>query len=355
MRQAGPPVVVADEGRLNGRTALAAVRALGPSGYSPWVTVAGDRSMASTSRWCARIIPVPDESTGWRSAVTAASAQSGAVLLLPASDSAVSILGLPGANLIDKRVVRERAVAAGLAVPEEEGYPDRAALIRQADRLPYPVVVKPVSRASLKVSEAHYAAGPADLGAVPEHQPLVVQPFLDGGMKAFAALVLDGRLVASVHQRYLRIWPPNCGTASAAVSVEADLQLEERVLHLIDGHEGIVQVQFVGDHVVDVNPRAYGSMPLAVRAGANFPALWCAARQDVPLPRVPVRARPGVNYRWIDSDVRAVYAEVRSRRMRLREGIAALAPRRDTAHSIVDWRDPRPAATRVSHWVRSSR
>jgi predicted ATP-grasp superfamily ATP-dependent carboligase len=346
-------VIVAEEGRPNGRTALAAVRALGREGYAPRVTVAGRRSMASTSRWCAGVIPVPrDDLAGWRSAVTAASTSTGAVLVLPASDSAVSILGLPGADLIDKRVVRERAMAAGLAVPEEEQFSDRNALEEKADALPYPVVVKPVARATLKASEAVYVAGPSGLRAVPTDQPLVVQPFLGDEMKAFSALVLGGRLVGAAHQRYLRIWPPNCGTASAAVSVEPDVHLEERVLQMVEGHEGIVQVQFVDNHVVDVNPRAYGSMPLAVRAGANFPALWCAAATGGHLPAGTIRARAGVNYRWTDSDVRAVWAQVRSRQMRLRDGLAALAPRRDTAHSIEDWRDPLPVGARLTQWGR---
>jgi predicted ATP-grasp superfamily ATP-dependent carboligase len=340
-------VVVADEGRPNGRTALATVRALGRAGYAPVVTVAGGRTLASSSRWCAGVVPVPpDDDAGWSAAVRAAARE--AMLVVPASDSAIANLGLPGAQLIDKRVVSERAGAVGLPMPQEQEYADHRALLEHAESLPYPVVVKPAARTSLHRAETVRVDDRQGIREVAVDQPLIVQPFIDGEVRSVSILVLEGRLVASLHQRYDRLWPPRCGAASASVTVDPDLELEDKVLQLVDGHEGVVQVQFIGDTVIDINPRMYASLSLAVRAGVNFPVLWCEAITDGVPNDIPVRARVGVNFRWTDADVRSLWADVRSGHMRLRDSLLALTPRRDTAHSIEDWRDPGPLAVRLA-------
>ena len=46
-----------------------------------------------------------------------------------------------------------------------------------------------------------------------------MQRWADGAMRAVAGVVCRGELVASVHQAYRRTWPPECGVASAAVTV----------------------------------------------------------------------------------------------------------------------------------------
>ena len=45
--------------------------------------------------------------------------------------------------------------------------------------------------------------------------PVLVQPYLTAGIRAVAGVAWHGRLAAAVHQRYLRSWPPACGTSSA--------------------------------------------------------------------------------------------------------------------------------------------
>jgi predicted ATP-grasp superfamily ATP-dependent carboligase len=176
----------------------------------------------------------------------------------------------------------------------------------------------------------------------------VVQPYLPGKLSALAGVAWEGRLVCAVHQVSHRIWPPDIGYSTYAETVEADLELETRIGRLLEaiGWSGLFQVQFLGDHagrrfLIDFNPRAYGSLALAVRAGANLPAVWAA----LVLGGRPAasRYRPGVRYRLEHNDVRAVLQG-------LREGdiagtLAALRPRRRTAHAIFSARDPRPVLT----------
>jgi predicted ATP-grasp superfamily ATP-dependent carboligase len=56
--------------------------------------------------------------------------------------------------------------------------------------------------------------------------------------------------------------------------------------------------------LIDVNPRFYGSLPLALASGVNLPAIWHAAVGDGAGP-APGDYRVGVHYRWLRADVAA--------------------------------------------------
>jgi predicted ATP-grasp superfamily ATP-dependent carboligase len=267
--------------------------------------------------------------------------------VIPASDAAVLALKLPGAPLLDKRFMHSRARSAGLRVPDEQAFDTKRDLLDQEDQLPYPIVVKPVVRRSSHAPTSMRIDHKSQLELAPSG-PVVVQPFLFGSISSFNGVVKGGRWIAAVHQRYERLWPPGCGASSAAVTIPPDASLEEKLLQLVVGHEGIVEVEFADGHVIDVNPRAYGSLPLAVKAGANLAAVWCAAARDEQPLGQPVRATPGVRYRWLDADVRSITAQVRSRDMSIPNALRALRPRSGSAHSIEDWRDPAPMLLRTT-------
>ncbi|MGZ6792796.1 MAG: hypothetical protein ACXVFV_07565, partial [Mycobacteriales bacterium] len=125
---------------------------------------------------------------------------------------------------------------------------------------------------------------------------------------------------------------------------------ERDLLRLLDGYDGIFQAQFVGPFLVDLNPRVYGSLPLAVAAGANLPAVWCALLAGAE-PGL-VRARAGVAYRWTEGDVRHVGAAVASREMTGAAAVRALLPGRRVAHSVGAVHDPQPLLSRTAHLAR---
>jgi predicted ATP-grasp superfamily ATP-dependent carboligase len=233
-----------------------------------------------------------------------------------------------------------------LRVPEEQAFDSKRELLDHADELPYPIVVKPVVRRSFDAPTSVRVDHKGQLQFAPEGA-VVVQPFLSGFVSSFNGVVKGGRWIAAVHQRYERVWPPQCGASCAAVTIHHDARLEEKLLQLVAGHEGIVEIEFADGHVIDVNPRVYGSLPLAVKAGANLPAVWCTASCDGWSRTQPVRATPGVRYRWLDADLRCITAQVKARTVTLPRALLALAPHAGTAHSIEDWRDPAPMAVRA--------
>lgn len=346
-------VLLSDGGDGQNRSTLAAVRALHAAGYRPTVTVSAPYSLAAASRWCAGVVPVPSvREPGYPGAVAAELAREPCLAVLPASDAAMVALGATGTDLIDKTVLAARARRAGLAVPDQRVFPTPEHLAAAAADLAYPVVVKPALRISGAQPPARRVDSATALRALPlVAGELVVQPVLPGRMHALSGVVWEGRLAAVVSQRYLRLWPVESGVACAAVTVEGDRELEERVLQVLEGYTGLFQAQFLGGCLIDVNPRVYGSLPLAVAAGANLPAVHC----DLLRGRGAglVRGRAGVRYRWLEGDLRHVMHAWRTGQSTAMRSIVDLLPRPGTAHSTETLRDPGPAIVRLQHGWRS--
>jgi hypothetical protein len=342
------PALVIDHVDGRSRSAVAAVRALAAAGHAPTVASSGGRSAAAASRGCAGVLRVPRvDAPAYRDAIENFLERNPGSTVLAASDAVLVALGLPGAALVDKTALPERAAAAGLQVPCTRRFATGADLLAAADDLDYPVIVK----AAVKDGGGENAVRvdcAVELPAVARTHAgaVVVQPFVAGTMRAVCGVIHSGRLLAAVHQDYVRIWPPGCGTASAAVTTSPDLDLEEHLPRLLDGHIGVFQVQLIGDQVIDVNPRVYGSLPLAVTAGANLPSIACRAATGQ-VPDETVRGRPGIRYRWLDGDVRRLLHDVRQGTLTPGAAVQAMRPRRGTAHSIESLRDPGPLATRL--------
>lgn len=351
-RAAPELVLVSDHVDGRSRSAVAAVRALGAAGYRVVVTVSGGRSAAASSRSCSGVLRVPGvDSPDFAAVVRQHLEEHPGAAVVPASDAVLVALGMPGAGLVDKAQLEERAGVAGLPVPPTRTFDSPGDLLADDD-LQFPLVVKAAVK-TRPTEVARRVDSRPDLQAVADalRGPLVVQPFATGTMRAVCGVVADGRLLAAVHQSYVRIWPPGCGTASAAVTTDPDLDLEDRLPRLLEGHEGVFQVQLIGDQVIDVNPRVYGSLPLAVAAGANLPAIACAAASRRPGSGI-VRGRPGVRYRWLEGDVRRIAHDRRAGTTSWAEAARALAPRRGTAHSVESLRDPGPVVARIADVVR---
>jgi predicted ATP-grasp superfamily ATP-dependent carboligase len=115
-----------------------------------------------------------------------------------------------------------------------------------------------------------------------------------------------------------------------------------RLLRLVEW-SGIFQVQFVtngrGRFLIDLNPRMYGSLALAVAAGPNLPALWAALLLGERV--VPVTGyRIGVHYRSEERDAGALVDALLHHRWR---AVAATTrPHARTVHAVGSWRDPLP-------------
>jgi hypothetical protein len=341
-------VLVTDGGNGWSRDTVAAVRGLIDAGYRPWVTTSGRSWLAAPSRYVERRIRVPSPGEpGYRDAVLAAAAAGHCLTVLPSSEQALTALGTQVPHLLDKRGLNAAAESVGIPVPSSRHFESLDAVRSAANELEYPLVVKPTTRRYW----AFYADSPARvMDAGTDGGPALVQPYLRDQLGAVSGVVWDGRLVAVVHERWLRIWPLRCGLASAAETVSGDPEVERRLEALLDGYQGLFTAQFAGTHLLDLNLRVHSTHPLAVAAGVNLVARYCdllrGGSPDL------VRARPGVFFRWLEGDVRHVLSGVGTRTISVPTAARLLRPRPGTAHSIESIRDPMPSVARA--WMAMS-
>jgi predicted ATP-grasp superfamily ATP-dependent carboligase len=243
----------------------------------------------------------------------------------------------------DKLELARAARAAGLGSPATEPA-DEGALARWSG----PVVVK-ARRHAPKRFDTGLFPGPDQARELVQRiqaeggEPLLQEP-VTGGMGAVVLVVgRGGEVVAEIHQEAQRTWPPGAGDTVRGRIVPARRELSEGVRRLAAdlGWFGLVQVEFVRDElgvprITDFNGRFYGSMALAVGAGANLPAIWAlqALGHDERLRRTP-RSRAG--FQWLNRDLAAARAEG------MRQLLGSLAAAPFASHSMWSARDPWPA------------
>jgi predicted ATP-grasp superfamily ATP-dependent carboligase len=352
---------------------LALLRGLAAAGNRVWLAGTRPATYAARSRYVDGFVAVPKPSSDPRAfaqGVVAAARRLGAVAILPGTEAGLVAfarhepggslgdiaLGVPPAHVVDratdKLALVELARAAGLAMPPTLRI-RRSDLARESSTIGYPAIVK-ARRSKIETAEGtlHHGVAlrvdtPGELLHAAElvgGEDILVQPVLPGQLVAVCGVSWDGRVIAAVQQAADRIWPPGCGVSSYARIEPPDPVLgagAERLLAAL-GWSGLFQLQFMrvgrDARLIDLNPRAYGSLALAVHAGLNLPAIWL----DLLLGRAPAapRYRVGVRYRAEERDIRAIWAAVRAGGpVRLLD----LLPRPRTAHAVFSWRDPGPA------------
>jgi predicted ATP-grasp superfamily ATP-dependent carboligase len=348
-----PWVLLSEGGSGASRAAVAAVRALAAAGYQSTVTESGGRSLAGASHYCDRRVTVPrvdDDAVSYAAAVRAELATRPYVTTFFTTDRALLAVGAPVQHLLDKEKSGELARAAGIEPPPTQVFTSADALQRAAPDLPYPVIVKP----ALKLSAARLVDSPAVLERVAEEFDgrVLVQPVITDGLHGLSGVAYQGRLVATMHIRYVRVWPQPCGTVAAAETVRPDLELEDRVAELLRGYDGPFHLDFAGRYLLDVNPRIHATLPLAVRNGANLVGMYCDLLQGRSVPTV--RVAPGSRFRWVEGDLRSLLWNAR-RGTPVRSTLGGFVPKRGTVHSFATIRDPGPALVRARYLVRRIR
>lgn len=294
-----------------------------------------------------RVPAVHMDSDGYTRRLVEELGQRDVLLALPASDAALLALAAPGHDLIDKSRLADRAEEAGLTGAPGIVATGRAEISAAAETYGFPVVIKP----TVSHTPAAGVAAPEALEQFLQQNPslptVLVQPYLAEPIHAVAGLIWNGDLLLAVHQRYLRTWPVDCGTSSAAVTTAVNEPLEAGLVRLLEGYQGIFQAQFAGEHLLDLNLRVYGSLPLAVAAGVNLPAALCRLVAGGSVARC--RAEAGHRYRWPEGDIRNLLARRRAGDIGWLSVAAALRPHLKTAHSVYRLSDPKPVALRVAH------
>ena len=295
---AGPRVLVTDGMQ---KKALAVVRAIAGTASEIGVASSYPASMAGVSRYADRrhrIVAADDDEyvrrlnevieAGGYDHVLPVGGRTFGLLSARRDDLRVPIGRIlpPRASMetaLDKRRVHELATELGIPSPTTVPVERWADLERAADVVGFPLVFKTgvetetrfVRRIdSMPALRRTYLRYRRDYGA-----PALVQQLLEGDGRGYFGLYVDGERLASYTHRRIREYPVS-GGASACAESGQDAVLREYGSRLLDALDwaGVVMVEFKDDaegnpHVIEVNPKFWGSLDLAIESGLNFPAL----------------------------------------------------------------------------------
>ena len=319
------------------RSALAATRSLGRKGCRVLVTGKTERTLASSSRYCAQGIAVPDPDTAgqdYAQAILDIAYREEINVIFPMTEVSIHRLNSvrdrlpPDCMLACSSTEKMSAVsnkfdlfhlAEGLdiSVPgtryltSPDDLPGEIAVISG-----YPVVVKP----SLSIMPqgngflsggVKYAASREELehlyatSEILQHPSLIQERIQGGGTGLFTLFDRDRHLALFSHRR-IREKPPSGGVSVLSESVGLDEEMVEHAEKLLSavGWQGVAMVEFKRDNrdgkakLMEINGRFWGTLQLAIACGVDFPGLYLDLLQG----RKPERAireyRVGHRMKW---------------------------------------------------------
>lgn len=365
------------------RTVVTIARSLHRHGARCIAAVPNGELLGVSSRAIAGIIPLDDgiQPAAARLWSIAKSARAGWVV--PASDSSLQVVaaayedlsrfcavGSPPPHIVqrilDKSVTLATAAKVGVPVPVSWVIESASDLEAALAQMRFPIVAKPAdkTRKTMHWFKTRTFTSAGELRFAFEDQPrfgegLLFQTYHGGDGVGIEVLMAGGNLVASFQHRRLSETPPSGGVSVVAVSEPTDSILVEYSVRLLRAleWEGVAMVEFRHDRLtgeavlMEVNGRFWGSLPLAVAAGMDFPLYAWQLSQGI-APSVPPY-RCGLRVRWTAGALNRfayVFAE-RGVRLSLWNATSQLLAdfRPGTRSAMWSWRDPAPAVQEVSH------
>lgn len=395
------PTILVTDARLG--SAVAVIRSLAAAGHQI-VAVDSDPGAAglrSRGVWRRHLLPSGATEPGrFADGIAKLVRRHGIDLVIPITDASIlpllpraaglgAILGTAPATSLeaarDKHRTVELARQVGVPVPKTllAASPREAA--DAAAELGWPVVLKP--RRSRVVSadgrshalEVGYANDGAELSRrSAESLPfgeLLIQRYHPGEGIGVELLMHEGRPLAAFQHRRLREVPFTGGASAYRESVPLDHALLDHAVRLLRTMEwtGLAMVEFKVSgsdaRLLEVNGRIWGSLPLAVKSGMDFPARYAKLLLDGPPAdgEVATGYRHGVRSRnlalefiWIASVLRGErrypYLPAPQRRDGVGALMALLVP--SAEHDVFSLSDPIPgladAAVSIRHVLRKA-
>jgi len=407
-----PRILVTDAGR---GSALAIIRSLGRRG---WHVVAADADRGSPgfhSRYASGRVRYPSPAKDAAATVDrlhAAAIEHGIDLIIPVTDevllplseardrfAGVCALAIPSAEALavvgDKAATLELAARLGIPVPRSCLVTTAAEAIERAVDFRHPIVVKPVTSrvrteaGAMTAFSVSYADGPASLGeamaGLEGRTAALLQEYCPGEAYGVELLLADGRPVEAFQHHRLREVPFTGGASAYRESVPLDPILLDYAVRLLAELQwtGLAMVEFKvgpdGPRLMEINGRVWGSLPLAVRCGIDFPAGLAELILDGPTPGVsdpssgyqptgyqpagyqPAAYPTGIRMHNLDLEIAWILSVLRGKR---RHPFLPIPPRRaafgaalglmrpGALYDVQTWTDPRPGLADVARIAR---
>lgn len=290
--------------------ALAIVRSLGRRGVRVDVAERRPACLSSHSRYAQGEITYPDplaDPGGFVRRIADVLSRTTYDLVIPVAEDTVQPLAAARASIeplaklaiapsdalaviTDKAKTVALAEQLGVPIPKSRTFEDLRALEDAAGAFAYPVVVKPsrsisdggkAERSKLKVMYAHDPNELVQLSKEPLDKigAVIVQEYFRGAGVGVEILADRGEVVYAFQHKRLHELPLTGGGSCLRVSVPVNPGLLDhaRALMRATSWHGVAMVEFKLDEatgesrLMEINGRFWGSLPLAVAAGADFP------------------------------------------------------------------------------------
>lgn len=378
--------LVTDAGR---GSAIAIMRSLGRRGWRVIAADASAHSLGFRSRYASQtlVYPAPEHAPREMTAtLKAASEAEGVDLIIPVTDAVLLPLSEARAEfdglckiamptpeqlavVSSKRKTIELAQRLGVPVPLTRlvETAEEALAVPITD---WPVVLKPemsrlYNQESVERFEVCYAHTRDELAKeIAQFEgrcPVLLQSYYAGEGHGVELLLYEGRPLAAFQHKRLHEVPITGGASSFRQSVALDPGLYERSVRLMGALNwtGLAMVEFKvgaqGGKLMEINGRVWGSLPLAVFSGMDFPARMAALYVYGPPPALngpDTRYRVGVKARNVERDLVWVASVLLRRRQ---SGSLPVPTRGDalmgligllnplTRSDLLAWDDPLPA------------
>jgi predicted ATP-grasp superfamily ATP-dependent carboligase len=378
----------------NQRASLAAVRSLGTRGI--WIAV-GEvdcESLAGSSRYNKQCFTYPDPQSSPRKffdTLLQIIDELEATFLLPITEATTYVVlryrdELPPSvtlpfpseasveKLANKNHLFEFAMDQQIPIPATvfcESRQDGLAALAQLTE--FPLVLKPFKSKILQTDRiistqvliAYDAENAEHL--LNSHDffdfPFTIQSFIEGSGQGVFGLFDHGQPVCYFSHRRVKEKPPGGGVSVLSESVPLDDQLKTSAEKLLVGANwhGVAMVEFRvtpsgTGYLMEVNPRFWGSLQLAIDSGIDFPWLLYRVCTGAEVPEIKWRQR---RVRWILGDLDRLFIILKSPTSnyslgrKLLEILRFFRPGLRTRHEVNRWRDLHPFWFELKQYLRA--
>jgi predicted ATP-grasp superfamily ATP-dependent carboligase len=386
-----PTVLVTDAGR---GSAISIIRSLGRKGFRVIAADADARSPGFRSRYAVDQLIYPSPESAPRELVAAllrTACDRKVDLIIPVTDAVILPLAesrakfrdvcqvaMPEATALD--VVTNKLKTLELAERLQVPAP-RTALVdtvqealERGPALGWPIVLKPQKsrlyreQAVIEAFTVCYAENPERLAEqmarFEGRCAVLLQEYYQGSGQGVELLMHEGKPLAAFQHKRLREVPLNGGASAFRESVPLDQDHYTHSVRLLEaeGWTGLEMVEIKvgseGPKLMEINGRVWGSLPLAVRSGMDFPARLAELYLYGPPAALPTasRYRVGVRARNLELDMLWIASVLRGKRRypflgipSRREGLAALLGllNPSSKFDILSLEDPRPGLAEI--------
>lgn len=289
------------------RSCLAATRSLGLAGYKVIVCSEKKHCLSSVSKYSHNSLAYPsplhfkEEFQSWLSKIVLSEKPDWLIPLtdtnmeavleieaeLRASTQIPTVSNELFSKVSDKSALLELANELGLNTPKTIS-PDTAT-VSEIKSFPYPAVLKPQSSAKAGANRKILYPTSAEevINLIKENKGFILQQKISGVGVGVFAICKDGKTSSLFCHKRLLEKPPSGGVSVLSESIspeEAPVEHASKLLQELNW-QGVAMVEFKKHtdgkfYLMEINPRFWGSLQLAVFSGVDFPKLLLSAKEE---------------------------------------------------------------------------